>query len=109
MVTEIEVPNPKLELVPGMYAAVELKVQGHPHVLSVPIESVAAGQRPSVYIVNEKNEIEERPITLGLETSTRYEVVDGLHEGDRVLIGSRSLVKPGQKVEAKIVGSLAQQ
>lgn len=109
MITEIEVPNPKLELIPGMYAAVEFKAQEHPHVLTIPTESLPAGQRASVYVVNEKDEIEERPVTLGLETATRYEVVDGLKEGDRVLIGSRSALKPGQKVEAKIVGSLAQQ
>jgi RND family efflux transporter MFP subunit len=109
MVTEIEVPNPKLELVPGMYAAVELKAERRPRVLSVPVESVASGQRPSVYVVNDRGEIEERSVTLGLETATRYEVLDGLREGERVLIGSRSLVKPGQKVQAKIVGPLAQQ
>ncbi len=29
MITEIEVPNPNLELVPGMYATVVLKVEKH--------------------------------------------------------------------------------
>ncbi len=109
MTTEIEVPNLNLELIPGMYAAVELKVQGHRQVLTIPTESIPAGQRASVYVVNDKDEIEERPVTLGLETPTRYEVVDGLKEGDRVLVGSRSAVKVGQKVEVKAIGSLAQQ
>ena len=48
-------------------------------------------------------------MTLGLETPTNYEVLAGLKEGDLVLIGSRSQVKPGQKVEPKLIGSLAQQ
>ena len=109
MMTEIEVPNPNLDLVPGMYAAVELKVQGHPHVLTIPTESLPAGQRTSVYVVNDKDEIEDRPITIGLETPTQCEVIEGLKEGERVLIGGRSLVKLGQKVEPKVVGALAQQ
>jgi hypothetical protein len=60
-------------------------------------------------VVNEKNEIEERPITVGLETPTRYEVIAGLKEGELVMMGSRSKVKPGQKVEPKEINSLAQQ
>jgi hypothetical protein len=44
-----------------------------------------------------------------LETSTSREVLAGLKEGDLVLIGSRSQVKPGQKVEPKVIDSLAQQ
>jgi RND family efflux transporter MFP subunit len=108
MITEIEVPNPNLELVPGMYAAVDLKVQNRPRVLSIPIEAVPAGQQSSVYLVNDKDEIEERPVTLGLETPTRFEVTAGLKEGDLVMIGRRSKVKPGQKVEPKLINSLAQ-
>ena len=108
MITEIEVPNLDLELVPGMYAAVDLKVQSRPRVLSIPIEAVPSEQKSSVYVVNDKDEIEERPVTLGLETPTRYEVTEGLKEGDLVMIGSRSKVKPGQKVEAKLIGSLSQ-
>jgi hypothetical protein len=48
-------------------------------------------------------------VTLGLETPTSYEVLAGLKEGDLVLIGSRSQVKPGQKVEPRLAKYLAQQ
>jgi hypothetical protein len=44
-----------------------------------------------------------------LETPNRYEVLAGLKEGDLVLVGSRSQVKPGQEVEPKLVTSVAQQ
>jgi multidrug efflux pump subunit AcrA (membrane-fusion protein) len=62
-----------------------------------------------VYVVNDQGQIEERPVTLGLETPTSYEVLTGLKEGDLVLIGSRSQVKVGQKVEPKLTKYLAQQ
>jgi RND family efflux transporter MFP subunit len=109
MTTEVEVPNPKLELVPGMYATLVLKVERRPQVLTVPTEAISTDKKASVYLVNAEQEIEERPVTLGLETPAKYEVMAGLKEGDLVMIGSRSQVKPGQKVEAKLVGSLAQQ
>jgi RND family efflux transporter MFP subunit len=109
MTVEIEVPNPDLKLVPGTYATVVLKVEDRPHSLALPMEAVPAGQKSSVYMVNDKDEIEERPVTLGLETPNSYEVLAGMKEGDLVLLGSRSQVKPGQKVEPKLIKSLAQQ
>jgi RND family efflux transporter MFP subunit len=109
MITEIEVPNPKLELIPGMYATVVLKAERRPQVLTVPTEAISTDKKASVYVVNRDQEIEERPVTLGLETPSQYEVVAGLKEGELVMIGNRSQVKPGQKVETKLISSLAQQ
>ena len=109
MIMEIEVPNPKLELVPGMYATVVLQVDRRPQVLAIRTEAISTDKKTIVYVVNREQEIEERPVTLGLETPGKYEVVDGLKEGDLVMIGSRSQVKPGQKVEAKLIDSQAQQ
>jgi RND family efflux transporter MFP subunit len=109
MTTEIEVPNPKLELVPGMYCRVAFKMDRRTGVLTVPMEAVSRGKQPAVWLVNAQQELEERPVTLGLETPDRAEVLSGLSEGDFVMIGSRSQVKPGAKVEPKIIRSLAQQ
>lgn len=108
LTAEVEVPNPNLELVPGTYASVVLKVERHPNALAIPVEAVPAGQQSSVYLVNDQRQIEERPVTLGLETSTSREVLAGLKEGDLVLIGSRSQVRPGQTVEPNLINSLTQ-
>ncbi len=85
MMTEIEVPNPSLEIVPGMYCRVVLKVQRRPQALAIPIEAVPPGYTNSVYVVNRQNQIEERRVTLGLETPTEVEVTSGLQEGELVL------------------------
>ena len=107
MTTEIEVANPNLELVPGMYARVLLPVERHSQALAVPIDAVPPGRTNSVYLVNDKNEIEERPVTLGMDTPTKFEVLTGLKQGEKVLIGRFSEVRPGQRVEAKLVESPA--
>ena len=101
MITEMEVDNPKLELVPGMYASVVLKVEQHPQALAVPIEAISEGKSPTLYLVNAHHEIEERAISLGLETPTKYEVLSGLQEGELVMIGGRTAVHAGEKVETK--------
>jgi RND family efflux transporter MFP subunit len=106
MIAEVEVENPKLELVPGMYATVILRVARRPNALAIPIQAVAGDSEKTVYVVNHQQQIEIRPVTLGLETSEKFEVTSGLEEGDLVMIGSRSLVQPGQKVQTKTMGQL---
>jgi len=108
MTVEMEVPNPTLELVPGMYANVELKVDQRDRVLAIPVEAVSPGGK-SVLVVNSANEVEQRPVTFGIETPSQYEVVSGLKEGDLVMLGNTAQVTPGQKVEPRITAPLALQ
>ncbi len=108
MVVEMEVPNPSLELVPGMYATVMLRVDDRPHALAIPIEAVPPGGK-GVLLVNGTHEIEERAVTLGLETPGRYEVLAGLKEGDLVMIGNPAQLPAGQKVEPRLTAPLARQ
>ena len=119
MMTEMEVPNPNLEIVPGMYCAVQLEVQRRPQALAVSTQAVGSEKNSSVdsekefaadtqkdatvYVVDQNHEIEARPVKLGLESPNYFEVISGLKEGELVMIGNRSLVNPGQKVESKIV------
>jgi RND family efflux transporter MFP subunit len=106
MMTELEVLNPTLEIVPGMYATVILKLDKRPQALSIPTQAVSGKAKDTVFVVNASHEIEERAVTLGLETPDRYEVLSGLREGDLVMIGSRSRMQPGQKVILKLTEPL---
>jgi RND family efflux transporter MFP subunit len=108
MMTEIELENTNLELMPGMYAAASLVVSRRSHVLAIPIQAVGGSAQKTVYLVNGDGEIEVQPVTTGLETPDKYEVTSGLKEGDLVIIGNRSLFHPGQKVQTKILGALTQ-
>jgi RND family efflux transporter MFP subunit len=108
MTAEMEVDNPKLTLIPGMYATVVLKTDLHPNAVAIPTEAVTAG-KSTVYVVNQNNEVEQRTVTLGLETPTKYEVLSGVKEGDLVLIGDAGQIKPGEKVEPRLMSFLAAQ
>ena len=102
MITEMEVKNPDLEIVPGMYATVVLKVEHRTQVLAIPTEAVASAKNSAVDVINADHQIEEREVTLGLETPDRYEVTSGLKEGEKVIIGNPSRVHAGEKVEPKL-------
>jgi hypothetical protein len=42
-------------------------------------------------------------VKLGIESPEKYEVTQGLAEGELVMIGNHSQVHPGEKVMPKIV------
>lgn len=110
METEVDVPNPGLVLVPGMYAEVALTTDHRANTLAVPVEAVANPETaPSVMIVAADNRLEERPVKLGLETARRVEILSGLADGDLVLVGSRSQFRPGQTVQPKILTAQAKE
>jgi RND family efflux transporter MFP subunit len=103
MESEVDVPNADLSLTPGIYAEVSMELERRPNVLMVPIDVLSNLKSPTVFVVNGENQIEERPLTLGLTTPDKFEVVSGLKENDLVMIGNRAKVKPGQKVEPKLM------
>ena len=103
MDAEVDVENPDSSLIPGMYASAVLTLERHEHALAAPIQAVARGASPSVLVINSGQELEERKVKLGLETPAKIEILDGLKDGDLIVIGSRAQFKPGQKVEPKLI------
>jgi RND family efflux transporter MFP subunit len=105
MKTEVDVPNPTLTLVPGMYAEVDLTTEQRRHVLSVPAEAIdGSGNSTRVFVVRSSGTVQVIPVGLGIENAQRVEVISGdLHEGDAVVVGSRSGLKEGIRVLPKII------
>lgn len=105
MKTEVDVPNPSLLLVPGMYAEVDLTTDQRKNVLTVPAEAIdGSGDSARVFTVQPSGTIEIVPIRLGIESAQRSEVRSGaLKEGDSVVVGSRAGLKQGDKVQTKVI------
>ena len=110
MDTEVDVLNPSLVIIPGMYAEVDLNLDSRHGVLVVPVPAVDVGSDDSsgqVAVVTPENHVEIRKVQLGLQTSTRVEIRSGLKEGDLVVVGSRSGLQSGQEVKPKITAMAA--
>jgi RND family efflux transporter MFP subunit len=105
MKTEVDVPNPSLVLVPGMYAEVDLVTEQRKHVLSVPVEAIeGSGGSAHVYIVQPSGTIQIVPVRLGMETAQQVEVRSGdLKDGDSVVVGPRSGLKEGSQVQSRVI------
>lgn len=105
MKTEVDVPNPSLELIPGMYAEVDLITAQSKNVLTVPVEALdVSGGGSQLFVVRPPGVIQIIPVRTGIEDSARVEVRSGdLRDGDDVVIGSRASLKDGMKVQPKTI------
>jgi RND family efflux transporter MFP subunit len=105
MHTEVDVPNLQYELVPGMYASVKMPLHSAANVLTVPIQAVqAAGAgKGAVLVVGSNNKIENRNVTLGMQSATDVEITSGLQENEIVIFGSQGQFKTGEIVSPKVV------
>ena len=103
MHTEIDVPNPNYEIVPGMYASVKIPLRSVANVLTAPIQAIqTTGPGTGVALrVNSSSHIERKEVTLGLEGAKDVEILSGLNEGDTVVFGEQSQFKDGQAVTPK--------
>jgi RND family efflux transporter MFP subunit len=110
MDTEVDVPNPSLVLIPGMYAEVNLTLARHSAVIAVPVMAIdqdAAGGSGSVMVITPNNRVEVRHVALGLETANRVEIRSGLNDGDMVVLTGRASLKAGQEVRPKVTAMAA--
>ena len=105
MHTEVDVSNPKYELVPGMYASVKIPLHASAKVLTVPVQAFQAGDegKGTVLVVGPGNKIERRDVVVGLQSATDVEIISGLQENDTVIFGSLGQYRPGQIVAPKLV------
>jgi len=103
MHTEVDVPNPNRELVPGLYAEATITLEKKGNALAVPIQALNQGDHDTVYVVTPANKIEVRPVTVGIETPEYAEILSGLQEGESIVLGDRSSLKEGQSVKAKAI------
>jgi RND family efflux transporter MFP subunit len=104
MHTEVDVINPDRILIPGVYAEATLTLEKKDNAYVLPLQAVTIiGSQGSVDVVNNADEIENRPVTLGMRTPNEIEIESGVQEGNQVVTSDRSQLKAGQKVNPHIV------
>jgi membrane fusion protein (multidrug efflux system) len=94
------------ELIDGQF--VNVSVEGVDPVLAIVIPRAAVAQDQGgsfVFVVDEENRAQRRPIRLGRSTADMAVVEEGLREGDRVISEGIQRVRPGQPVQAAPAGT----
>ncbi|MFM9921797.1 efflux RND transporter periplasmic adaptor subunit [Variovorax sp. H27-G14] len=100
------VPNPDRLLMPGMYVRAVLQEGTNANALLVPQQAVtrAPDGSASALVIDAENKVAKRPIRVGRAVGTRWEVLEGMAPGDRVMTEGSQRVKVGDKVKVVDLG-----
>src|SRR5262249_51319928 len=96
-----EFENPKAFLAPGLFARLRIPI-GDPHPATMVAERALGtdqGQK-YLYVVGSDDAVEYRPVTIGTLQNGLREIVDGVKEGERVVVSGLQRVRKGVKVDA---------
>jgi Cu(I)/Ag(I) efflux system membrane fusion protein len=102
----IEVPNPDLLLKTDMYATVEIAAPiDTSTVLAVPDSAVLdTGTRQTVLIDRGGGRFEPRVVKLGARADGYATILDGLREGEKVVVGANFLIDAESNLRAALQG-----
>jgi RND family efflux transporter MFP subunit len=97
---EARIKNESHELLPGMFAQVALSVARQPRPVTVPAEALLFREgKTKIAVLDEKNALRYRDVTLGRDTGVAIEVLSGLSEGERVAVNLTRTIDEGTIVQ----------
>jgi len=95
------VDNDKLELLPNINVQVRILVHERKGVLVVPREAVHEEQgKHSVFVVA-GDKLQLRQVSVGISSASKYEVISGVAEGERVALPGDQVLRDGMAVRIK--------
>jgi membrane fusion protein (multidrug efflux system) len=91
-------PNPKHELLPGMYVRALVREGINDQAILAPQEGVARNPKGESYalIVDGQDKVQQRILALDRAVSNQWLIASGLQAGDRVIVEGLQRVKPGE-------------
>lgn len=96
---ELAVEDPQGKLLPGAYVQAAFTVEGSSQALRLPVSTlIFRGKGTVVAVVTADNKAALRPIQLGRDFGTEYEVVEGLSADDAVIVNPPDSLLEGQPV-----------
>jgi Cu(I)/Ag(I) efflux system membrane fusion protein len=99
----IEMPNRDLLLKPGMFAQVELGVAGKSNAVTVPVSAVIdSGTRQIVLVQIKEGRFEPREVKLGARGDNYAEVLDGVKDGEQVVVTANFLIDAESNLKAAV-------
>jgi Cu(I)/Ag(I) efflux system membrane fusion protein len=99
----LEIANREGLLRPGMFAHVELAVGAERPRLTVPGSAVIdGGERQTVLLVQGEGRFKPQVVKLGLRARDYVEILDGLEEGDRVVVSANFLIDAESNLKAAL-------
>jgi len=99
----IELPNPERLLLANMYAEVEIATGGGEPVVTVPDSAVIdTGDRQVVILDQGEGRFEPRDVKIGARGQGMVEIMDGIAEGERVVVSANFLIDAESNLKAAL-------
>jgi membrane fusion protein (multidrug efflux system) len=99
-----EVPNPKGELLPGLYVRVRLEQAQASNAITVPQQAVTRTQQgDTLSVVGADGKISQRTVKISAAKDNQWVVLDGLKAGEQVMVDGfqkLQMMPPGTPVKA---------
>ncbi len=94
--------NPEARVLPGQFARVSIEGLKRYNVIAVPEIAVTQGlMGPQVFVVDEENKARARTVERGEMAGEMQVILSGLEEGETVVIGDPSGIKPGTPIQVR--------
>ena len=101
----IELANPKGRLKPAMFAEVDIPVAGATQVVTVPNSAVIdSGNKQVVIVQLGEGRFDPRPVKLGQRGSDFVQVLEGIKEGESVVVSANFLIDAESNLKAALGG-----
>ena len=101
----VELSNAGQLLKPGMFARVDLAVPAGSRAVTVPLSAVIdSGTRRIVLVQAKEGQFAPREVRLGMRSDTYVEVLDGVQEGELVVVAANFLIDAESNLKAAVGG-----
>jgi RND family efflux transporter MFP subunit len=101
----VELPNPGQLLKPGMFANVDLGVAARKNTVTVPGSAVIdSGKRQIVLVQAKEGRFEPREVKLGARSDDYVEVLEGVKDGELVVVAANFLIDAESNLKAAVGG-----
>ncbi|MFH5181711.1 efflux RND transporter periplasmic adaptor subunit [Paenibacillus sp. TAB 01] len=96
---ELDVPNPEHTIEPGSRVMIQLTTENEQSVVAIPTLSIIREDSSTYVFVQQGDQYQKRAVKLGRINGQYQEVLDGLKEGDQLVVTGQNQLKDGQKVD----------
>jgi membrane fusion protein (multidrug efflux system) len=98
LLVEVQIPNPKAELFPGMFCRLRFRLPSDPAILIPSNDAIIRAEGTLVAVVTGQNTLHFQPVSLGRDFGTQIEVRAGLAEGTRIVDNPSDALSEGEVV-----------
>jgi len=98
MLAEIEMPNPKLELRPGMYAIVKIGIERKEDAFLLPTDALLTEKAGASVFVLSENKARKTRVQPGFNDGVNVEILKGVNPDQKIILAGKQPPNDGQPV-----------